>query len=173
MSYDPVDVEVKTEDRRYVKSCAVQEAFSSLMGLIMATSGCPHLDRLRPMVLTHLPFSTGGQTTYRAVSMYLLAQYLRHQRGLKPDWELRDLAAMFEEVRTVNMAFAERLRSMQQADANINAMVRLDVQADLTSFAVARRWWEKLEHLFRPYLEEADEGAGSLSGAATVGFEGT
>jgi hypothetical protein len=158
VSCDAVDVIVRTEDRSYMKHCAMQEAFSSLMGLIMATSGCPHLDKLRPMVLTHLPFATWEQTTYRAVSMYLLAQYLRQQRGLDPDWQLRELARLYEDVRRVNMAFADRLRSIQQADANVNAMVKLDCQADITSLVIARQWWENLEPLFRPHLSGCGSG---------------
>ena len=78
MSYDPVEISVSTADRAYRKSCPLQEAACSLMGLIMATSGCPHLDKLRPMVYTHLPFSTADQTTYRAVSMYMLIARIRY-----------------------------------------------------------------------------------------------
>jgi len=64
VSHDEVDIVVRTEARAYHNSCALQEVIASLMGLIMATSGCPHLDKLRPMVFTHLPFSTKGETTY-------------------------------------------------------------------------------------------------------------
>jgi hypothetical protein len=124
------------------------------MGLIMATSGCPHLDKLRPMAFTHLPFSTMAQTTYRAVSMYLLAQFFRRRRGLEPDWELRELSRAYEDIRTVNVAFAKRLASIQQDDANLNAIVKLDNHAGITSLSIAEEWWEEIEHVFRKYLED-------------------
>ncbi len=160
LSYDEVDVLVHTEVRTYKKTCALQDAVSSLMGLIMATSGCPHLDKLRPMVFTHLPFSTADQTTYRAVSMYLLAQFFRQRHGLAPDWELKDLSRAYEDIHTVNVAFAKRLASTQKKDANLNAVVKLDSQADITSFSIAEQWWEQLEPIFRPYLTEQMAPAG-------------
>ncbi|HIG56908.1 MAG TPA: hypothetical protein EYQ18_23560 [Candidatus Handelsmanbacteria bacterium] len=32
------------------------------------------------------------RTAYRAISMYLMAQYFRKKRGLEPDWALADIA---------------------------------------------------------------------------------
>ena len=159
LSHDKVEVVVRTEARAYQKTCALQEAVSSLIGLIMPTSGCPRLDKLRPMVFTHLPFSTPEQTTYRAVSMYLLAQFFRQRHGKTPDWELKELSQAYDDIRVVNMAFAERLRSIQQKDASINAIVRLDSQASITSFSIAEQWWEDIEHIFRSYLVDEPNGA--------------
>lgn len=151
-SCDEVDVTVRTPARSYQKRCSLQEGVSALMGLIMASSGCPYLDRLRPMVFTHLPFATGEQTTYRAVSMYLLAQYFRQRRGLAPDWDLTGLAQAYSDVRMVNMAFAERLAAIDHKDANVNAIIRLDTHADITAFSIAEQWWEALEPMFDAYL---------------------
>jgi hypothetical protein len=152
LSYEEVHVVVHAEARTYQKTCPLHEAVSSLMGLIMATSGCPHLDKLRPMVFTHLPFATVDQTTYRAISMYLLAQYFRRRHGLAPDWELEELSRTYQDIHTVNVAFAKRLASIQKKDANLNAVVKLDSQADITSFSIAEQWWEELEPIFLPYL---------------------
>jgi len=152
MSYDPVEVTVHTEARMYHNTCSLQEGISSLMGLIMATSGCPHLDRLRPMVFTHLPFATLRETTYRAVSMYLLAQFFRQRCSKTPDWELKELSRIYEDIRGVNMAFAKRLASIQEKDANRNAIVRLDTFARTTAFSIDEQWWEDIENIFRPYL---------------------
>lgn len=152
MSYDEVEVTVHTEARTYHKTCSLQEGVSSLMGLIMATSGCPHLDKLRPMVFTHLPFATSEQTTYRAVSMYLLAQFFRQRRGTTPDWELKELSRTYEDIRVVNKAFAKRFAGIQEKDANLNAIVKLDSLARITAFSIAEQWWEDIEHIFRPYL---------------------
>jgi len=154
MSYDEVEVTVQGEARTYRKSCSLQEGVSSLMGLIMPTSGCPYLDKLRPMVFTHLPFATPEQTTYRAVSMYLLAQFFRQQHGQTPDWELKDLSRSYDDIHRVNRAFAKRLASIQEKDANRNAIVKLDNFARITAFSIAEQWWEDIESIFRPYLAD-------------------
>jgi len=154
VSYEVVDVVVRDAARSYMKTCPLQEAVSSLMGLIMATSGCPHLDKLRPMVLTHLPFTTAKQAFYRVTSMYLLAQFFRERRGQTPDWRMRDLARAFEEIREVNSAFARRLRESQTEDANLNAIVKLDCQADMASFLIEVEQWDDFENLFQSYFAE-------------------
>src|SRR5664279_1258749 len=43
LSYDEVKMEVTTPERMVTKSTTAQRAVSSLMGLVMATSGCPHM----------------------------------------------------------------------------------------------------------------------------------
>jgi hypothetical protein len=159
VSFVEVDIVVCAAERTYVKTCALQEAASSLMGLIMATSGCPHLDKLRPMVYTHLPFSTSAQTTYRAVSMYLLAQFFRERRGLPADWKLHGLARTYEDIHTVNRAFAHRLASIQGKDANLNAIVGLDTHAGMTSFSITDEEWDELEAAFHPYLAQVADDA--------------
>ena len=76
VSHENVFVSVTTEDRTYKKRTTIEEALSSLMGLIMATSGCPVLDHLRPMARFHLPFAAPLETSIRSLSMFILAQYL-------------------------------------------------------------------------------------------------
>lgn len=159
MSYDTVNVTVHSEARTYQKTCPLQEGVSSLMGLIMATSGCPHLDKLRPMVFTHLPFATSEQTTYRAVSMYLLAQFFRQRAGGTPDWDLKDLARTYQNIQAVNRAFAKRFAGIPEKDANRNAIVKLDSLARITAFSIAEHWWEDIESIFRPYLADAHQEA--------------
>ena len=154
VSFEKVNVAVETDSRTYQKCCSLQEAVSSLMGLIMATSGCPHLDKLRPMVYTHLPFSSAEQTTYRAVSMYLMAQFFKARRGQTPDWELTDLTRAYDDIHKVNRAFTQRLRKIQSKDANLNAIVKLDAQADIAAFSISRAQWEELECVFEPYFRD-------------------
>ena len=60
----------------------VQMGVSSLLGVIMTTSGCPIMAQLKPMVRFHLPFASLEETIFRMVSMHLVAQYLRHQDGV-------------------------------------------------------------------------------------------
>ncbi len=96
ISHEEVDVEITTETRRYVKHTSLQSGISSLIGIYMVTSGCPVMDKLRPMVRTHLPFATGEEAMYRTLSMYLLAQYFLYKRGQKPDWDFEKLTEIYE-----------------------------------------------------------------------------
>lgn len=72
VSYDRVDVRVETENRIYEKNCDFQEAIRSLFGLLMSTSECPVLARLKPMAHSHLPFSTLQETIQRMAGLYLI-----------------------------------------------------------------------------------------------------
>tara|TARA_B100000686_G_scaffold86198_1_gene93073 strand:- start:90 stop:251 length:162 start_codon:yes stop_codon:yes gene_type:complete len=47
-----------TDERCYVEHTTMTEAVSSLLGIYMVTSGCPVMDKLRPMVRFHLPLAT-------------------------------------------------------------------------------------------------------------------
>jgi len=74
-SYDEVTARVDSDERTVTKRTSVQRVLRSLMGLLSASSDCPHVDFLKPMAHFHLPFSTTEETVYRVVSTYLLAQY--------------------------------------------------------------------------------------------------
>jgi hypothetical protein len=155
ISFEEADISIVTESREYRRRAPLQNGISSLIGLVMVTSGCPHLDKLRPMVYTHLPFASTEETTYRAVSMYLLAQYLRRQRGLAPDWELSGLVTLYEAVSVVNKHFVERLKTIKLEDASLNAVVKLDCFAAMTATLVAAQSLSGVEKLFQPYFEGA------------------
>jgi hypothetical protein len=81
VSYEEVRVIVTTKQRTYLKDTALQQGLSSLLGVVMTTSGCPIMEPLKPMVQMHLPFATLAETAVRAMSMYLLSQYLRRNDG--------------------------------------------------------------------------------------------
>lgn len=85
ISHEKVYLSIFTLERMFEKIVPIQDGLSSLLGVIMTTSGCTHLDKLRPMVMTHLPFATGEETTYRVLSMYRLAQFYRKKAGLSSD----------------------------------------------------------------------------------------
>lgn len=87
-SYEQVTVYVDTKERTYSKQTSLQAGAGSLIGIIMTTSGCHVLDKLRPMVYFHLPFATLEETEYRTFSMFLFAQFLRQKNGLSADWQM-------------------------------------------------------------------------------------
>jgi hypothetical protein len=152
LSTEQVEITIITESRSYFKRASVQFGVSSLMGLHMVTSGCPILDKLRPMVYTHLPFATADETLYRAISMYLIAQFLLAKRGEKPDWELRDLVRIYEEIGKVNHHFVKRILSINPKDASLNSLVSLDCFASYATMSIEENYLEELEVLFESYF---------------------
>ena len=157
-STDEAHIVIRHSSREYHRRAPIQYGISSLMGLYMVTSGCPILDKLRPMVQTHLPFATIEETTYRLVSMYLLAQYFLHQRGRRVDWKLHELVRICEDINQVNQAFAGRILSINPRDASLNAIVNLDCVPTLTALSITRGSLKGLESLFGVYLDSPDHG---------------
>lgn len=149
-SYDDVTVEVSDSERRYLKETSLQKGLGPLMGIIMATGGCPVMEPLRPLVRFHLPFASMEETEFRIVSMYLIAQYFREKKGEQPDWSLEGLQVIYNKVREVNKAFAERLRSATTKDASVNAIIVLDCFAKAVPFAV-RTTLRDYEKFFESY----------------------
>lgn len=152
-SYERCDVRVEAPGRTYLKSAAVQSAVSPLVGLVMVTSGCPVLDRLRPMADTHLPFMTEDESTYRLISMYLVAQYFRMRAGRSPDWDLANLVEFFGELAKVNESFCKRLNATGMSDATVNAVVILDTLRSMTGFSIQQDELDRIERIFRSSTE--------------------
>ena len=153
-SFSKVVVTVETEERTVTKRTSVQKGLASLLGIYMVTSGCPVLEKLKPMVRYHLPFATVGETIYRAMTMYLAAQYFRMKKGLPANWDLDGLTQTYEDVNVVNAGFADRIRNAFQHDANLNALINLDIFAAYIK-APDKDKLHSLEHLFEPYLKES------------------
>ncbi|MCK5055085.1 MAG: hypothetical protein KAT34_00400 [Candidatus Aminicenantes bacterium] len=151
-SYDRVLTRVTTGSRRVEKENSLQEGLSPLMGLIMATSGCPVLDRFRPMVFTHLPFADENETIYRAVSTYLLAQYLKEKAGKEADWKLEKFQDMYARIEKINNSFFKRFRVIEGKDANVNALIILDIFAKLGTFSDS--WLAFAKPLFSAFLND-------------------
>ncbi len=129
ISYERVTVIVENSYRTYSSQTSVQHGLSSMMGLIMATSGCPILGKLKPMVRFHLPFSDLVETIFRAASTYLLGEFIKYRKGEKPDWDMDRLAQIYREIEIVNAALANRVRTLVGKDAHINALIALDIFA--------------------------------------------
>jgi Domain of unknown function (DUF6901) len=153
LSIEEAEITIRNEEREYHKRSTVQYGISSLMGLYMVTSGCPIMDKLRPMVFTHLPFSTIEETMFRAVSMYLLAQYFRERRGETPDWKLEDFTRIYEDIAQVNQSFTQRLLSINPRDASLNALIGLDCFASVMAFSTVEDNLKEIEPLYHAYLK--------------------
>jgi hypothetical protein len=136
VSYDQVRVTVESEERSVIATLSAQQALASLMGLIMASSGCPRTAVFRPMARFHLPFSSEAETAYRVAAMYLVAQHFKARSGRPVDISLDDLDSVYQGLHSVNRGMAQRLRAASRQDAIVNAIVLLDVYSSLVPAAI-------------------------------------
>jgi len=136
VSYDKVRVTVETEERAVSATLSAQQGLASLMGLIMASSGCPRTAVFRPMARFHLPFSNESETAFRVAAMYLMAQHFVSRNGGQPDLALNDLETVYRGVHAVNRGMAQRMRAASRQDAIVNAIVLLDVYTSLVPAAI-------------------------------------
>ncbi len=150
-SYEKVHASVVTVERTTMKDTTVQQAVSSLMGLISPCSGCPHTRFFKPMARFHQPFATGLETIYRAASMYMLAQYFLKTEGREADSGLTGLNGIYNRLHEVNTHCAMRLRHGASGDSTVNAVVLLDMFAKSMPYAIEESL-EELGHLFHPFL---------------------
>ena len=152
ISFHQAEISILTEAREYRKKAALQDGISGLIGIVMVTSGCPILDKLRPMVRIHLPFPEISETMYRAISMYLTAQFFVYKRGGRPDWDLKHLVDIYNAVSSVNADFVRRLKTIELQDASLNALVNLDCFAAITAMSILDHSLQEVEGLFSAYL---------------------
>lgn len=135
VSYDQVRVDVQTAERLVSQETTAQQALSSLLGLIMASSGCPRTAFLRPMARFHLPLASEPETIYRSLSMYALAQLLHANGAVRTDVTAGDVFAglkkAYEQLHKVNRGIARRLGAATGNDPARNAVVLLDAYTTL------------------------------------------
>lgn len=116
-------ITVVTPQRTYSKETEIEEGLRALMGLIMASSACPILSRLKPNARYHLPFSSQQDYTMRSVSFYLLRQYFLYREGYRPDWDLQGLVALNHDLKTVDAALGERVKDASPDNVNVKALL--------------------------------------------------
>ncbi|MBT7408601.1 MAG: hypothetical protein HN826_02760 [Methylococcales bacterium] len=151
-STDEVNLEVTTPSRKIIAKTTAQNSVSSLMGLIMATSGCPHTSFFRPMARFHLPLAEIEETIYRATSNYLLSQYFKFKKGKEVSFEMDGLVAVYENMQIINQGMAKRLKVACKEDSSVNAVIILDMFAQNLSILIEESL-EEIENLYDSYLE--------------------
>lgn len=152
ISHEEADVLVETPLRNFTRRVPLHIGLSSMVGIYMVTSGCPVLEKLRPMVRYHLPFATEDETSYRAMSMYLMAQYLIAKDGGQPDWKLEGLRTVYDEVMMTNKHFIARLQNIPVKDASLNAVITLDCFAMSINFTLSGDMMDEIKQSFGVYL---------------------
>lgn len=147
-SHKPCNVSCISAARTCSKETTVQEGLASIMGIIMATSGCPSMAILKPMACFHLPFATVEESMYRSASAYLLRQYFSHKNGDNCDFFMDRIEEHYEEVQMVNEGILRRINMTSEMDADKNAIVTLNALAQILVMEVE----EDLESFKRLFL---------------------
>ena len=166
LSYEEIHLDVITPERCVSQRTTAQRGISSLMGLVIAASGCPHTVFFKPMARFHLPLANDEETLYRAISMYLLAQYFVKKEGKKPDFELTGLKRIYENIQVVNSAIVNRLRATTETDSSINAIIVLDMYAKTMPYVIEESL-EEIRYLYSAYLRDTGEGGSDNQGSGS------
>jgi len=149
-SFEKMQVCIKTPERTIIQSVSAQQAIGSLLGLLFASSGCPHTEFLLPMARFHSPFSNPEETLWRASSSFLLAQYFRSLNNEKSE-SLDDLVRRYENLEILNGAMVKRLKNQVDTDACLNAIVLLDNYAKMYPLFLEKSL-SSLRPLYQSYL---------------------
>jgi len=152
LSYDRIVLEVETAERTITQKTSAQQGLSSLLGLLIPASGCPNARYFKPMARFHLPLANREETVYRAVSMYLFAQYFLKLDGRGTDRDLSGLKKIYDDIQIVNESIAERLRVASEADSTVNAIVIVDTFAKTVPFFIEESL-DCVKPLFSSYLD--------------------
>lgn len=151
VSYETVKMQLITPERTVSHNeTTMQRVLSSILGLIMATTPCPHTEFLKPMARFHLPLASPEETIYRTTSMFLLAQYFRNKAGLAATFDLDELVKVYQNLQIVNRALARRFRAAISEDATLNAIILLDLLSQSVTWSI-EEGLEELRYLFKRY----------------------
>lgn len=135
-SFQTVDVKADIGDRSHQIHTDLQTALQSLLGLMLATSACPILSRMKGPARLHMPFATVDETLFRMVGAYFIGLYHQGRRGCSTDWTLDPLAVFYAQVQNVNRHLKMRLDAITSSDAQHNAIVSLMGVSVLVSFSL-------------------------------------
>ncbi|ATG90842.1 DUF6901 family protein [Methylomonas koyamae] len=150
VSHKPMSVEVVTDRRTVSCESTAQHIASSILGLIMATSPCPHTEYLKPMARFHLPLADQDETIYRVTATFLLAQYFRRRDGLPYSLELEELLKIYQNLQIINLHLTQRLKAGISEDAAVNGVILLDLLSKTVSWSI-EDGLEEISYLFDSY----------------------
>lgn len=137
VSYKKVNLTVDQDGKRMTAQVPAHEALRSVLGLVMATSGCPHMKFFKALARYHLPLADMEQTILRAMSFYLLTQYFRDTE--LPDWDtsFTGLIEIYKLAQEVNRGLATRLREAK-VFKELNWLAELDTFAAMMPLTIER-----------------------------------
>jgi hypothetical protein len=146
-SYVRCTVSCISPERTVVKETTVQVGLASILGLLMATSGCPVMDFFKPLARFHLPFASVEESIFRAVSVYMLRLYYRQDSKQGDTFCLDDIKKHYALVKQVNKGLLQRIRSITDLDADNNAIITLTSLSQILEMEIDANL-ESLQYLF-------------------------
>jgi len=152
ISFEEVDVFVETPIRNYSKTTTLQAGVSSLLGIFMVASGCPVMGKLKPLLYFHLPFASVTETEIRALSIYLLAQFVKKIKGEQPDWDMKKLKDIYDDVRLLNYNVSRNIVNLAEKDASINSLIILNNFAEFVSLLLDEKIIDELEFYLKDFF---------------------
>jgi hypothetical protein len=154
-SHHRAHISVITPERTYSKHTDVQEGLGSMLGLIMATSGCPNTAFLKPAAWFHLPFSTFEETLYRICSMWLLRQYFDNIPSKNLQAIMESITPAYENIGIINKGIFQRLKaaSVTTKDAPFNAVAILNSFSMMIPFSIEESL-EEIRSIFQQSTHE-------------------
>ncbi len=157
-SFESCHVSCQTAERLISKDTIVQDGLSSIMGITMATSGCPIMDILKPMARFHLPFATVEESMFRSVSVYLLRQYFIFLEKGKSDFHLENVKSYYNKIELVNDGILQRIKHATKMDADRNAIVILNCLAQILHLELDDNL-NSLRHIFTTTSSKLDNNS--------------
>ncbi|WP_028080176.1 DUF6901 family protein [Solimonas soli] len=150
ISHQEARVTVRMAEREVTANCQAQHALSSLVGLIMASSACPILGRMRGLARTHLPFASIEESMLRVVGAYMIRQWLDARETSAAIGDLSELKAHYADLEVLNKAFRQRLRSSQRQDSVLNAISSLGALSTGIGISLEDELRDVADYTFRP-----------------------
>jgi hypothetical protein len=150
---DTVKLVVKTADRVVVVSATVQKVLGSFIGLLMATSDCPHTSFFRPVARFHLPLANEAETIYRAITVFAMDQFIRRQEGQQGATDLNGLFDIYANLEAVNTGLSARLKTAGLDGSVSKSLMEWDVFSGMFPMRV-EEVMEKMRPLFSAHLSD-------------------
>ena len=138
-SHKAVHVQVDMHERTHSRDTDLQTALHSVLGLMLSTSACPVLSRLRGLARQHVPFATLEETVFHMVGAHLIGQHLHTRPGEVPDRSLQGLVDLCAELQTVHHHLKLRLEALAGGDAHLNALVSLMTMTMLVGLSIEQK----------------------------------
>lgn len=152
-SFQNAKITVITDSRTYLQETSLQAGVSSLLGVIMVSSGCPVTGKLKPLLRFHLPFATLEETQIKVLSTYLLAQYIAWKKGKEPDWEMDNLFKIYEDIKILNVHVSKKIANLEEKDTNINSLVILNNFAEYVALTLNDKLFDEIETYVKEFIE--------------------
>jgi hypothetical protein len=146
-SYTLCTVVCIAPERTYTKATHVQDGLASILGLLMAVSGCPIMDFFKPLARFHLPFSSVDESIFRIVGLSMLWQHYKKSDLVEPQHLGDIIKSRYALVQQVNKGILERINSISELDADKNAIVTLNSLGQILEMELETNI-ESLHHLF-------------------------